>query len=87
MNYREQIRKAIDCPQFGGSYGEWGALRFEQRAKIKRLIDELDSADNYILVLQQRIDKAIEYIENPRHEMSVLTYQNLLTILRGEDNE
>ena len=47
MNYREKIRKAIECPQFGNeTYGEWGALRFEQRVLIKRLLDELDSADN-----------------------------------------
>ena len=49
MNYREKIRKAIECPQFGyATYGEWGALRLEQRIYIKRLLDELDSADNYI---------------------------------------
>lgn len=48
MNYREKIRKAIECPQFGNeTYGEWGSLRLEQRVLIKRLLDELDSADNY----------------------------------------
>lgn len=48
MNYREKIRKAIECPQFGNEhYGEWGALTLEQRKYIKRLLDELDSADNY----------------------------------------
>ena len=37
---------------------------------------------------KKRIDKAIEYIENPRHEMSVLTYQNLLNILQnGSDSQ
>ena len=35
--------------------------------------------------LKDRINKAIEYIENPTHEMSVITYQNLLEILKGED--
>ena len=49
MNYREKIRKAIECPQFGNeTYGEWGALTLEQRKYIKRLLDELDSADNYL---------------------------------------
>ena len=49
MNYREKIRKAIECPQFGyATYGEWGALTLKQRTYIKRLLDELDSADNYI---------------------------------------
>lgn len=48
MNYREKIRKAIECPQFGNeAYGEWGALNLEQRKYIKRLLDELDRADNY----------------------------------------
>lgn len=72
MNYREKMRKAIECPQFGNErYGEWGALKFEQRALIKRLLDELDSADNYVkrLYLKNKkqkevISKAIEYINN-----------------------
>lgn len=49
MNYRERIRKAIECPQFGNErYGEWGALNLEKRILIKRLLDELDRADNYV---------------------------------------
>lgn len=49
MNYREKIRKAIECPQLNNTrYGEWGALTLEQRKYIKRLLDELDSADNYL---------------------------------------
>ena len=49
MNYRERIRKWIECPQFSNeTYGEWGALNLEQRKYIKRLLDELDRADNYI---------------------------------------
>ena len=48
MNYRERIRKAIACPQFGDkAYGEWGMLNLTQRKYIKRLLDELDRADNY----------------------------------------
>jgi hypothetical protein len=57
MNYREKIRKAIECPQFGNShYGEWGALRLEQRELIRRLLNELDRADNYILRLYKKIE-------------------------------
>lgn len=49
MDYRERIRKAIECPQFGNErYGEWGALNLEKRILIKRLLDELDRADNYV---------------------------------------
>lgn len=49
MNYRERMRKAIECPQFGDStYGEYGALRLDQRKNIKRLLDEMDRADEVI---------------------------------------
>ena len=49
MNYREKIRKAIECPQFRDKdYGEWGALNLQQRKLIKRLLDELDNTDNFV---------------------------------------
>lgn len=38
----EEIREKIACPQFGDNhYGEWGALRLEQRETILRLVSEL----------------------------------------------
>ena len=43
------MKKAIECPQFGDSaYGEYGALRLDQRKSIKRLLDEMDRADEVI---------------------------------------
>lgn len=49
MNYREKLRKAIECPQFGNiNYGEYGSLRLDQRKNIKRLLDEMDRADEVI---------------------------------------
>lgn len=49
MNYREKIRKAIECPQLGNeTYGELGILNLTQRKYIKRLLDELDNADNFV---------------------------------------
>ena len=63
MNYRDKIKKAIECPQFGNSrYGEWGALRYEQRVLIKKLLDELDSADECILRLDGENQKLKEDI-------------------------
>lgn len=54
MNYRDKIREAISCPQFGDNhYGEWGALRLDQRNLIKRLLDELDRADDFIKLLMK----------------------------------
>lgn len=49
MNYKEKMRKAIECPQFGDlNYGEWGILTLEQRQLIRRLLDESDRADSHI---------------------------------------
>ena len=72
MNYREKIRKAIECPQFRDKrYGEWGILNLKQRSLIKRLLNELDSADNCVKKLylenikkKEVIDKTIEKIND-----------------------
>ena len=39
----EEIRDCVRCPQFGDGehYGAWGALRLDQRDKIRRLCEEL----------------------------------------------
>lgn len=39
----EEIRECVRCPQFDGGteYGAWGALRLDQRKKIKMLCEEL----------------------------------------------
>ena len=57
MRYtREQLRDFIKCPQLGSEdYGEWGALRLEQRLAINDLLDLLDSADAYIKDLHDKI--------------------------------
>ena len=72
MNYREKIRKAIECPQFGNTdYGEWGALRLDQRKYIKRLLDDLDGADAYVLQLykeNQQLKEQLEASEKARKE-------------------
>lgn len=76
MNYREKIRKAIECPQFNNTrYGEWGALNLEQRKYIKRLLDELDRADNYIKNLYFENQKQKEVIDKLELENKVLKEQ------------
>lgn len=92
MNYRERMRKAVECPQFGNiDYGEWGALRLDQRRDIKRLLDEMDRADEYIKTLyfknenlQSKIDKAIEYIDL-KSNVNGYDKNKLLDILKKED--
>ena len=78
MNYRDKIRKSIECPQFGNSsYDEWGALRIEQRRNIKRLLDELDSADNYIVKMykeNQQLKEDISFcLKSIKQEMEMST--------------
>lgn len=65
MNYREKMRKFIECPQFGNlGYGRWGALNIEQRELIKRLLDEIDSADEYIKNLYLKNERLKNIINN-----------------------
>ena len=101
MNYRERMRKAVECPQFGNlDYGEWGALNLNQRRDIKRLLDEMDRADEYIKTLyfknenlQSKIDKAIEFIKEKGCYYSgdfddildLNDLDDLLNILQGDD--
>lgn len=77
MNYRERIRKAIECPQFGNErYGEWGALNLEKRILIKRLLDELDRADNYVKRLylgNQELKKQLEEYQQELEKADSIT--------------
>nr|DAW45526.1 MAG TPA: Initiation-control protein YabA, DnaA, DnaN, Zinc finger.7A [Caudoviricetes sp.] len=78
MNYREKIRKAIECPQFGNTnYGEWGTLRLDQRKYIKRLLDELDSADAYILQLYEENQQLKEQLNKKYENVGTLTSEIL----------
>lgn len=75
----KKIREYIACPQFGDNhYGKWGALRLEQRQKIKDLLDcitNLQEERNMFIVGFEEMSKnyfeeqaknkeAVEYIEN-----------------------
>lgn len=45
-NEIKEIRDYIACPQFGDDYyGEWGALRLDQRRKIKSLLDYITNLE------------------------------------------
>lgn len=68
MNYREKMRKAVECPQFGNiDYGEWGTLNLNQRISIKRLLDEMDRADDTIKRL---------FLENENLKKQITEYQD-----------
>lgn len=71
MNYRDKIRKSIECPQLcNSSYGEWGSLRIDQKRNIKRLLDELDSADDYIKKLYKEKQELIDYLKKEQDRLA-----------------
>ena len=91
MNYREKMRKAIECPQFGNiDYGEWGSLRLDQRKNIKRLLDEMDRADEVVKHQYfeiERLNNIIDGLEKWLIEYDVNVYVlDKLKELKG-DNE
>lgn len=51
MTERElkEIREKISCPQLGDNhYGEWGILTKKQRLTIKKMLDHIESQEQYI---------------------------------------
>lgn len=64
MNYRERLREDIKCPQFGDiTYGRLGSLKYEDRKSIKRLLDEMDRADEVIKKQFFELNKQKEEID------------------------
>ena len=59
------------------NYRDWGALNLEQRKYIKRLLNKLDSADNYIKNL---------YLENQKLKENYEIIYNENCILREKHN-
>lgn len=92
MNYREKIRKAIECPQFGNeTYGELGILNLTQRKYIKRLLDELDNADNFVKKLyfenkqlKDKLSKIETLIINHNCDMGDIYYKYNSKFLKSE---
>ncbi len=49
MNYREKMKEYLKEPdEYSSHYGKWGILNKEQRDLIKRLLNEMDNADDVI---------------------------------------
>ena len=49
MNYRERMKEYLKEPdEYSCQYGKWAILNIEQRDLIKRLLKEMDSADEVI---------------------------------------
>lgn len=68
----------------GGFSSEYNtALRY---AKQLNLVEDYIDYENKIYDLQQRIDKAIKYLEE-RFDLTSYAHKLLLSILKGEDKE
>lgn len=66
MNYREKMREYLKEPSINGSaigYGKWCALNHEQRTLIRRLLDEMDKADDFNKSLHLKNQKYKEVID------------------------
>ena len=85
LNYIEQLEKENKELKYDCSYSFHDAEELNQ--KLMEIIDERNELDTKLIQLENIRKETIEYIENPRHEMSVLTYQNLLNILNKGDNK
>lgn len=80
------VREYVKCPQLDGGieYGEWGALRLDQRKGIAKLCEEVDifedaadkfGKENYILKQQlTEKDKEIEALKLELKEKESLCY-------------
>ena len=62
----EDVLDKIRCPQFGyDDYGEWGALKFNQRLEIKELC-------NYAKILEndcEELNKKIEQFDKIQNQL------------------
>ena len=71
MNYRERLREDIKCPQFGDiTYGRLGSLKYEDRKSIKRLLDEMDRADEIIKKQFFELNKQKEVLDKIKETVS-----------------
>ena len=58
----DKIKEYIKCPQFGDlEYGEWGALRLEQREAYKHLIEIIEWQEHEISRLNGLIKEIKDY--------------------------
>lgn len=67
----KEIRDYIACPQLGDDYyGEWGALRLDQRLKIKSLLDCITN-------LQEENERLNDELKRLHNLLNSQAYQDL----------
>ena len=71
----KEIRQKISCPQLNDKhYGEWGALRKDQRFTIKRMLDFIDAQEQYINRLQAENERLTHITRNLVGEIKAEAY-------------
>lgn len=64
MNYREKMKEYLKEPdEHSSQWGRWGILNKEQRDLIKRLLNEMDNADDVIKHQYFEIERLNKQIE------------------------
>ena len=60
----KEIRQKISCPQFNDDhYGEWGILTLHQRRTIKRMVEYIDTQEQYIEKLNLENKNLLMHLE------------------------
>lgn len=92
----KEIRKKVRCPQLDGGieYGEWCALRLDQRKQIAKLCEEVDvfedaadkfGKENYILI--QQLAKKDKELANMDDNAETLWNTNMKKLQEIKDKD
>ena len=80
MNYREKMKEYLKEPdEHSSQWGRWGILNKEQRDLIKRLLNEMDNADDVIKHQYFEIERLnnIIFNQNKRNSHQRIANDNL----------
>lgn len=102
MNYREKMKEYLKEPdEYSSDWGRWGILNKEQRTLIRRVLDEMDSADEVIKHQFEEIETLTNIIKSARdlfyekcrisqngvYTFNQVDYEELDNVLKGVDKE
>ena len=89
----DKIKEYIKCPQFGDlEYGEWGALRLEQREAYKHLIEIIEWQEHEIsrlngLMQEIKCYSSKDTPEEPKgipRKLDILTFSDLIDMSKED---
>jgi len=85
----EKIKEYIKCPQFGDlEYGEWGALRLEQREAYRKLIIKIEELQEENEQLKKQKEELKEWLKENEDKINYMEdVLDKMNELEGVDNE